>query len=123
MSRLQSKKEKKNGRARFLQTKKKKKKLAKDNDKKTEDFLENQQTKMIIDLDCEMSASVNSLAVNKTSVVKLTARFFSEKMLMFAKLLLMSFIYDMLETFYFPNNKTEIIYRSYGIKKNFSYHI
>ena len=78
---------------------------------------------MIIDFDCEMSASVNSLTVNKTSIVKLTTRFFSEKMLMFAKLSLMSFIYDILETFYFPNDKTEIIYSSYGIEKFFSYHI
>ena len=108
MSRLQSKQEKKNGRTRFSQVKKRNQKLAKDNDKKTEDFLENQQTKMIIDLDWEMSASVKSLAVNKTSVVKLTTRFFSEKMLMFAKLSLMSFIYDMLEIFYFPNDRNHL---------------
>ena len=72
---------------------------------------------MIIDFDCETSASINSLAVNKTSVVKLTTRFFSGKMLMFAKLSLMSFIYETLETFYFPNDKTKIIYSSYGIEK------
>ena len=30
----------------------------------------------------------------------------------------MSFIYDMLETFCFPNDKTKIIYNSYGREKN-----
>ena len=88
----------------------KRKTIAKGNNKKTEDFLENQQTKMIIDFDCETSASINSLAVNKTSVLKLTTRFFSGKIRMFAKLSLMSFIYEMLETFHFPNGKTKIIY-------------
>ena len=78
---------------------------------------------MIIDFDCEGSGSINSLAVNKANVVKLTTRFFSGKMLMFAKLSLKSFIYDMVETLYFSNTKTKIIYRSYGIEKNLPYRI
>ena len=42
---------------------------------------------------------------------------------MFAKLSLMSFIYELIETFYFPNDKTKIIYSSYGIEKIFPYHV
>ena len=74
---------------------------------------------MIIDFDCESSASINSLAVNKTSEVKLTTRFFAGKMLMFAKLSLMSFIYDLLETFYFPKLKAKMIYHLMALKKFF----
>ena len=65
---------------------------------------------MIIDFDCETAASINSLSVNKNSNVKVTARFFSGKMLMSAKLSLMSFIYELVETFYFPSEKTKKIY-------------
>ena len=75
--------------------KSKREKISKDCDKKTEDHLNNLNTKMIIDFDCESSASKNYLAVNKTNVVKLKTQFFSQKMLMFAKLSLKSFIYHM----------------------------
>ena len=78
---------------------------------------------MIIDFDFETSASINCLAVNKTKVVKLTPRVFSRKMPMFAKLSLMSFTYEMFETFYFPNDKTKIIYNSYSVEKILPYHI
>ena len=47
---------------------------------------------MIIEFDCETSATINSLAVNTTNVVKLTTTFFPGKMLIFPKLPLMSFI-------------------------------
>ena len=104
-------------------TKSKRKKISKDFNKETEDHLKNLNTKMIIDFDCESSVSVNSLAVNKINVVKLTTQFFSGKLPMFAKLSLMSFIHDMIETFYLSNTKTKIIYRSYGIEKKLAYHI
>ena len=78
---------------------------------------------MIIDFDCESSVSINLLIVNKNNTVKLTTRFFSGKMLMFAKLSLMSFIYDLVEAFYFPNEKTKKIYKSCGIEKILPYHI
>ena len=35
----------------------------------------------------------------------------------------MSFIYETIETFYFPKDKTKIIYNSYGIKKILPYHV
>ena len=75
---------------------------------------------MIIDFDCETSASINCLAVNKTKVVKLTPRVFSRKMPMLS---LMSFTYEMFETFYFSNDKTKIIYNSYRVQKILPYHI
>ena len=90
---------------------------------KKQDHLNNLNTKVITDFDCESTVSVNSLAVNKTNVVKLTTRFISGKMLMFTKLSLMSFTYDMIETFYFPNTKTKVIYLSYAVEKKLLYHI
>ena len=44
-------------------------------------------------------------------------------MLMFAKLSLMSFVYEMLETFYFPDEKVRKIYDEYLIEKVYMYHI
>ena len=86
-------------------TKQKRRKKLKNNDQNTDDHIKNPSTKMIIDFDCESSVSIDLLAVNKNSSVKVTTRFFSGKMIMFAKLSPMSFIYDMVETFYFPNKK------------------
>ena len=42
---------------------------------------------------------------------------------MFAKLLLMSFIYEMLETFCFPDKKVQEIYDKYLIEKVHIYHV
>ena len=70
---------------------------------------------MIIDFNCESTVSINSLVVNKNSEVKITTRFFSGKMLMFAKLSLMTFIYELVEIFYFPNIKTKEIFQKYDI--------
>ena len=44
-------------------------------------------------------------------------------MLMFAKLSLMSFIYEMLETFCFPDKKVQEIYDKYLIEKVHIYHV
>ena len=101
--------------------KSKRKKVARDHDQKTEDHLNNVNTKMIIDIDFESTASINSLAVNKTNVVKITSDFFQGNMLMFAKLPSMNFIYDLIDTFYFPNAKSKSIYRSYGIQRILPY--
>ena len=42
---------------------------------------------------------------------------------MFAKLSLMSFIYEILETFCFPDEKIKKIYENYQIKDVYIYHI
>ena len=41
---------------------------------------------------------------------------------MFAKLTLMSFIYDLVETFFF-NDTVKKIYKTYDIEKNYIYHV
>ena len=49
----------------------------------------------------------------KASEVKPTTRFNSGKLLMFAKILLISFIYDLIKTFCFPNEKTKVYDRNH----------
>ena len=44
-------------------------------------------------------------------------------MLIFAKLSLISFIYEMIETFYFPNEKAKKMFGEYKIEYVFSYHV
>ena len=79
-------------------TKQNKKKTFTDYDENLDKALKNPNTKMILNFGCKSSAA------NKNNSIKIT-RFFSGKMLMFAKLLLMSFNYELTETFYFPNKK------------------
>ena len=44
-------------------------------------------------------------------------------MIMLAKLSLMSFIYEMLETFYFPDTKVQKFFDKYLIEKVYIYHV
>ena len=80
---------------------------------------------MLIDFNCLDSALIQSFAVKKRNDnVKLTARFLSGKMLMFAKLSLMSFIYEFVETVYFPDDIiVKKIYEKYLIEKVYIYHV
>ena len=59
----------------------------------------------------------------KNDNVKLTTRFLSGKMHMFAKLSLMSFIYELVETVYFPDEIVKKIYERYLIEKVYIYHV
>ena len=67
----------------------------------------------MIDLDEDNTNSIKSLAVEKKSNVKLTTRFIKGKMLMFAKTLLQSFVYNMIDVFSFPNQVLQEIYEKY----------
>ena len=50
-------------------------------------------------------------------------RFFSGKMLMFPKVSLESFVYDLTEIFFFLNERTKEIYSYYMIERIFPYSI
>ena len=78
---------------------------------------------MLIDFTCLDSPSIQSFAIKKNDKVKLTTRFLSGKMPMFSKLFLMSFIYDLVETFYFLNDTIQKIYKKYNIEKIYIYHV
>ena len=79
--------------------------------------------KSVIEFNTEYACSIKALSVKETSSIKLTTRFFSGKMLMFAKLSLKSFIYELIETFVFPNEKTKKIYEKCQIEYAYVYHI
>ena len=83
----------------------------KDYNSRLSDFLNNPKTKIILEFDQCLACGIKSVAVNKNDVVK-PITFFNGKMLMFAKLSLMSFIYELVEAFYFPNEKTKKIMKN-----------
>ena len=89
-----------------LQKKKKKKraKLVDFVDRKNEAFT-NQKVKSLIDLDEEYSSSIRSIATEKSSKINLTTRFLNGKMLMFSKVLIKSFVYDLIDVFIFPDQE------------------
>ena len=68
---------------------------------------------MILEFNNHELASIKSFAVKKRDHTKVTNTFLSGKMLMFVKLLLMSFIYEVLETFCFPDEKVQAIFKKY----------
>ena len=57
------------------------------------------KSERLIDLNCLDSALMQSFAIKKNNNIKPSARFLSGKMLMFGKLSLMFFIYELVETF------------------------
>ena len=87
---------------------KKRTKLVDFTDRKNE-ALTNQKVKSLIDFDEEYSSSIRSIAIEKSSKVNLTSRILNGKMLMFSKLSIKSFVYDLIDVFMFPNE--EIIKR------------
>ena len=83
---------------------KKRTKLTDFTDRKNE-ALTKQKVKSLIDFDEEYSSSIRSIAIEKSSKVNLTTRFLNGKMLMFSKLSIKSFVYDLIDVFMFPNDK------------------
>ena len=56
--------------------------------------MDSRKTKMILEFNNRESASIKSFAVKKKDHIKVTPRFLSGKILMFAKCSLMSFMYE-----------------------------
>ena len=86
-------------------------------DEKITNCFDLQKTKMIIDFNDRESASIKSFAVRRKNEIKAASRFMSDKLLMFAKLSLKSFLYDLIETFCFPSQLVLEIYKKYKIEK------
>ena len=86
------------------------------NERKSE-ALRNQKIKSLIDFDEEYSSSIKSLAVKQDVKINLTTRFLNGKMLVFSKVSLNSFVYDLIEVFMFPNEDTRKIYDEYQVQK------
>ena len=90
--------------------KNKKRKTLFDYEKRKPDVLIKQQIKSLIDFDDEYSSSIKSVAIENSSKINLTTRFLNGKMLMFSKVSVKSFVYDLIDVFMFPNNEIQKIY-------------
>ena len=74
-------------------------------DRKNE-ALTNQKIKSLIYFDEEYSCSIRSIAIEKSSKINLTTPFLNGKMLMFSKVSIKSFAYDLIDVFMFLNQET-----------------
>ena len=81
----------------------------------------NTSIKSLIDFDNEYSSSIKAVAIKQSTNVKVTTRFISGKMLMFAKVSIKSFVYDLIDVFMFPDQKNKEIYQKYDIEKCYVY--
>ena len=79
------------------------------------------KVKSIIDFSDQDSASIKALAIKKKDKIKITTRFMKGKMLMFSKVSLRSFVYDIIDTFSFPDDELIEIYNRHDIIKVFIY--
>ena len=75
----------------------------------------------MINFEEDKSSSIKSLIVKGETNIKVSSRFIKGKMLVFAKLSLKSFVYDMIDVFCFPNEEIQKIYDHYQIEKCFLY--
>ena len=84
-----------------------KKREFKNVDEKILDCLDPRITKMVVEFNDRESARIKFFAIKKRNEIRVTSRFMSGKLLMFAKLSLKSFIYDLSEIFFFfPSKKS-----------------
>ena len=105
-----------------INRKKTKRKLTLNNyDDRKNEPLTDQKIKSLIDFDKEYSSSIKSTAIEKSTKVNLTTRFLNGKMLMFSKLSIKSFVYDLIDVFMFPNQDDQKIYQKYKINKCYLY--
>ena len=101
----------------FEKNKKAKKTKFKDIDEKITFHLDPRKTKVVVEFNDRESASSKSFAIKKRNEIKVTTRFMSRKLLMFAKLSLESFTYDLKETFCFPQKEIVELYKKYLIEQ------
>ena len=81
----------------------------------------NDKVKSIIDFSDQDAASIKAVAIKKNDKIKITTRFMKGKMLMFSKISLKSFVYDIIDIFCFPDIEVREIYNRYQIIKVFIY--
>ena len=89
-------------------------------DRKSE-ALTNRKVKSLIDFEEGYSCSIRSVAIEKSKKVNLTTRFLNRKMLMFSKVSIKSFVYDLIDVFMFPNQEIQEIYQKYQVEKCYPY--
>ena len=87
----------------------KKRKIKDDFDVQTENLLSNRKVKTIINFENNECNSMKSLIIKGNTTIDVSSRFIKRKMLMFAKLSIKSFVYDMIDVFCFPNEEIQRI--------------
>ena len=80
-----------------LKKKSKKRKLTRDIENKLGDAFKNKKIKTIISFDKNECNSKKSIAVKRNTTVDIASRFIKGKMLMFAKISLKTFVYDLID--------------------------
>ena len=75
----------------------------------------------MINFDENYTNSIKSTVTEHNSTVKLTTHFMKGKMLMFSKTLRISFVYDIIDVYCFPDENVKKIYEKYNIQKCFLY--
>ena len=81
------------------------------------------KNKMLVELNTPDGLAVRQIAVKPQTNVKCTTRFLAGKMLMFAKLSLKSFIYQLAELFMFWGEIVQAIYDKCQIERVYVYHV
>ena len=107
----------------LLRNKNRSKRKLKDLDEKISDCLDSRKTRMVIEFNDRESASIKSFAIKKKKQIKVTTRFTSGKLLVFAKLSLKSFIYEVTETFCFSKENVKKINDKNKIERVEIFHI
>ena len=79
----------------------------KDYEKNLKEAEKNPKTKSLIEFNTSLACSIKALAVKQGDAVKPTGSFFSGKMLMFAKIALISFKNDLVEILFFFQTKKQ----------------
>ena len=97
----------------------KKRKLTKDFEMQVSDMIKNKKIKTMIDFNKRESNSIKSIVVNSSTTVDVSTRFCKGKMLMFAKMSLKLFAYDIIDVFCFPDDKVKGIFNKNDIDKCF----
>ena len=85
------------------------------------DASKNSKIKTVIDFSHNDTASIKALGVKKRENVKITTHFIKGKMLMFSKVSLKAFVYDLIDIFCFPDEEVEEIYAINNILRCFIY--
>ena len=88
---------------------------------KLEDAFKNKKFKTMIDFDRKEFNSIKSIALKVNMNINVTSRFINGKMLMFAKIWLKCFVYDMIDVLCSLTEEVKMIYDKYDIIKCYIY--
>ena len=81
----------------------------------------NQKVKTMIDISDQDTASIKALGIKTNDKVKITTRFIKGKMLMFSKVSLKSFVYNIIDIFCFPDENLKETFDKHNTIKCFVY--